>query len=151
MNYVGLADGFCKACKAGGSYMLYNYDKNNDIQLEDLLSLSNPIIRRHRYLHPKNIRTNNSAELLTIYDLLAQMSSDYLNPDNKVLLLSDSEVSLKLITQVYKCHSAGLKLILNKIWNIGKRFKNNYNLPISTCLNFKHIPGDWQKLGPIGH
>lgn len=155
--YICLADGFCSKSNCGGSYFCYNLpnitffdykDKQTFIQLNNL----SPQIKQHKYDHPKHIRTNNCAEAQTIYDCLEHLHNDnILHPANKILLLTDSQICIRLITGIYKCRSPALKDIITQIKNIATRFKVLYDTPIKTCLKLDHISGVYQKAGPIQH
>lgn len=155
--YVCLADGFCNTCNTGGSYMCYSMPNVNFFNYKDKatflkLNALTPQIKQHKYSHPKHIRTNNCAEAQTIYDCLEHLHNDnILHPNNRILLLTDSQICLRLIYGIYKCRSPALKDIINQIKSIGTRFKVLFNEPIKTCLRIEHISGVYQKAGPIQH
>lgn len=147
--FVGLADGFCKQGSTGGSYLIYKVDNFTTVQnLNNLI----PIIKNQMYSHPKECRTSNNAEARTLRDLIERLQTEnILHPTNDILVLSDSQVCIRLIKGEYKCHSPALKAIIQQIWQIGQRFKMLYDAPISTTLKIEHISGVDQKAGPIAH
>jgi hypothetical protein len=153
--FIGLADGFCKNSITGGSYIVYDNvteldpkSKNEFLKLNDLT----PYITKCLYYHPKECRTNNNAEARTLHDLLICMrDNNILHPNNQILLLSDSKIVIQMVKGIYKCKSAALRSVIRNIHGLASWYRTIYNIPISKTVHIEHVPGVWQKLGPIKH
>lgn len=147
--YVGLADGYCRQGSTGGSYLVYEVEKYTKVTA---LNNITPVIKNQLYAHPKECRTSNNAEARTLHDLIARLQTEHLlHPSNNILILSDSQVCIRIITGEYKCHSPALRSVIQNIWNIGAKFKMLYDMPISKAMRIEHISGALQKAGPIAH
>ena len=82
-------------------------------------------------------RTNNVAEYSALIDALEHLNSIVSNPDEKILIFSDSELLVKQIIGLYRVRDKKLQKLYNRAKELLKKFNN---------LKIEHINRDENKL-----
>jgi len=159
-TYLSLCDGYAKnngsyKAEAGGSYAIFKVDSLEDA-LVDVTLLKDPLIHVSKFnfinFEGEKISTNNGAEALSIFALLLELiNRDILNPNNRHLILSDSNLIITQILGLSKINNVLLKKIHRKIQEVFINYRKQYGEIISKSLRIQHIPGDIMKKTIIGH
>ena len=82
-------------------------------------------------------QTNNVAEYKAIINALEYLNGISINPDERILILSDSELLVRQINDIYKVKNQNLINLYNRVQELIKYFKN---------IEIKHINREKNKI-----
>ncbi len=94
----------------------------------------------YRFGEKIGAKTNNVAEYSALIRALENLVKMISNPDEKILIYSDSELLVKQINGIYKVKNKKLKTLYDKAKSLLKNFKN---IEIKHIVREKNTVSDW--------
>jgi len=94
----------------------------------------------YRFGEKIGAKTNNVAEYSALIRALEHLVKMISNPDEKILIYSDSELLVKQINGIYKVKNKKLKTLYDKAKGLLKNFKN---IEIKHIVREKNTVSDW--------
>ena len=94
----------------------------------------------YRFGEKIGAKTNNVAEYSALIRALEHLVKMISNPDEKILIYSDSELLVKQINGIYKVKNKKLKTLYDKAKSLLKNFKN---IEIKHIVREKNTVSDW--------
>jgi len=94
----------------------------------------------YRFGEKIDAKTNNVAEYSALIRALEHLVKMISNPDEKILIYSDSELLVKQINGIYKVKNKKLKTLYDKAKGLLKNFKN---IEIKHIVREKNTVSDW--------